>query len=130
MTDLRTRDRLHRMDEIKTKKVTFTTGLPRGACATFSHDGQRWFAYPQDKVQGLGVVMDRMVGTINRLRVGLIDWINRHPEDAARVTRLLSSVATTEQLARDKVQAWTWAKGNDDEKDFTPSAPEGDGKDA
>jgi len=117
------------MEEIKTKKVTFTTGLPRGACATFSHDGQRWFAYPQDKVQGLGVVMDRMVGTINRLRVGLIDWINWHPEDAARVTRLLSSVATTEQLARDKVQAWTWTKGND-EKDFTPSAPEGDGKDA
>lgn len=114
------------MDEIKTKKVTFTTGLPRGACATFSHDGQRWFAYPQDKIQGLGVVMDRMVGTVNRLHGGLIDWINRHPEDATRVALLLSRVATAEQLARDKAQAWTWTEGSNE--DFTPTAPEGDGK--
>jgi hypothetical protein len=113
--------------EIKTKKVTFSTGLPRGACATFTHNGQRWFAYPQDKVQGLGVVMDRMLGTINRLHNGLIDWINRHPEDAARVTRLMGSVATTQKLASDKAEAWT--KGSDRE-DSTPSAEEARGTDA
>lgn len=95
------------MSEIKTKKVTFSTGLPRGACATFTHNGQRWFAYPQDKIQGLGVVMDRMVGTIGRLRHGLIEWINRHPEDASIVMWLLSRVATTQQLALDKAEAWT-----------------------
>ena len=89
------------------KKVTFDTSLPRGACATFMHDGQLWFAYPKDKIDGLAVVMDRMVGTIGLLRDGLIDWINRHPEDADRVARLLSSVATTRQLALAKAKAWT-----------------------
>lgn len=115
------------MKEIKTKKVTFTTGLPRGACATFTHDGQLWFAYPKDKIQGLGVVMDRMVGTIGRLRDGLIYWINRHPEDAVKVTLLLSSVATTQQLAVAKATAWT--KGAINEEDSTPSAQEADGAD-
>ena len=111
------------MDETKMKKVTFSTGLPRGACATFTHDGQRWCAYPQDKIQGLGVVMDRMVGTIGRLRDGLIDWINRHPEDADRVARLLGSVATTQQLALAKAEAWTKGKGAINE-DLTPNAAE------
>lgn len=96
------------MDEIKTKKVTFSTGLPRGACATFTHEGQLWFAYPQDKIQALGVVTDRMLGTINRLRDGVIDWLNRHPEDANRIVLLLGGVATTQQLALAKAEAWTW----------------------
>ena len=95
-------------DVTKMKKVTFSTGLPRGACATFMHDGQRWCAYPQDKIQGLGVVMDRMVGTIGRLHAGLVDWINRHPEDSARVVKLMGSVASTRELALAKAEAWTW----------------------
>lgn len=106
------------MDEIKTKKVTFSSGLPRGAAATFKHDGQLWFAWPQPKVQGLGVVMDRMVGTVSRLRDGLVDWLNRHPEDANRIVLLLGSVATTQQLALAKAEAWTAGKGetkSDDE---------------
>lgn len=110
------------MSEIKTKKVTFDTSLPRGACATFTHEGQLWFAYPQDKIQGLGVVMDRMVGTIGLLRKGLIDWINRHPQDAERVARLLSSVATTQQLALAKAEAWT--KGGTISEDSALNAPE------
>jgi hypothetical protein len=110
------------MSEIKTKKVTFGTGLPRGACATFTHEGKLWFAYPQDKIQGLGVVVDRMVGTIGRLREGLIDWINRHPEDADRVARLLGSVATTQELALAKAEAWT--KGETISEDSTPNASE------
>jgi len=117
------------MNEIKTKKVTFSAGLPRGACATFTHEGQRWFAYPQDKVQGLGVVMDRMVGTVSRLRDGLIDWINRHPEDAVRVTRLLGSVATTQQLAFQKAEAWTTGRTGAINEDSTPNAEESPGTD-
>lgn len=111
------------MDETKTKKVTFSTGLPRGACATFTHEGQLWFAYPKDKIQGLAVVTDRMVGTISRLREGLIDWINRHPEDANRVALLLGSVATTQQLALAKAEAWTKGKGTISEG-FAPKSPE------
>jgi len=117
------------MDETKMKKVTFGTGLPRGACATFTHEGQLWFAYPKDKIQGLGVVTDRMVGTIDRLREGLIDWINRHPEDANRVVLLLDSVATTQQLALAKAEAWTKGKRTVNE-DSTPNAPEGSAVDA
>jgi hypothetical protein len=116
------------LDVTKTKKVTFSTGLPRGACATFTHDGQMWFAYPAEKVQGLGVVMDRMVGTIERLHTGVIDWINRHPEDAVHVMLLIRSVATTQQLALDKARAWTW-KGADSE-DCTPEAEEDGGADS
>lgn len=110
------------MNETKTKKVTFSTGLPRGACATFTHDGQLWFAYPQDKIQDLGVVMDRMCGTIGRLREGLIDWINRHPGDAEWVALLLGSVATTQQLALAKAEAWT--KGKRTVNEDSADAPE------
>ena len=112
------------MDQTKMKKVTFGTGLPRGACATFTHEGELWFAYPKDKIQGLAVVVDRLVGTVSRLREGLIDWINRHPEDANRVSLLLASVATTQQLALAKAEAWTKGKRTVNE-DSTPDASEG-----
>lgn len=111
------------MDQTKTKKVTFSTGLPRGACATFTHEGKLWFAYPQDKIQDLGGVMDRLVGTVNRLRTGLIEWINRHPEDANRVALLLSGVATTQQLALANAEAWTKGIRTVNE-DSAPDAPE------
>ena len=93
--------------ETKTKKVTFGTGLPRGACATFTHDGQLWFAYPKDKIQAVSVAMDRALGTISTLNEGLVDWINRHLEDAARVVRLMDRVTSFKQLALEKAQAWT-----------------------
>jgi len=119
------------MSETKTKKVKFSTGLPRGAVATFKHDGQRWFAYPQPKIQALSVVMDRMVGTINRLHGGLIDWMNTHPEDAAKVAKLMGRVATTQQLALAKAEAWTWTERTGEiNEDSTPAAPEGEGSDA
>ena len=86
-------------DKTVSKKVTFSTGLPNGACATFKHDGELWFAYPKPKIQALGVAMSRTIGTVSRLREGLVDWINAHPEDAAKVARLLGSVANAQQLA-------------------------------
>ena len=95
-------------DKTVSKKVTFSDGLPRGACATFKHDGELWFAYPKPKIQALGVAMSRTIGTVSRLREGLVDWINAHPEDAAKVARLLGSVANAQQLALEKAEAWTW----------------------
>ena len=95
-------------DKTVSKKVTFSDGLPNGACATFTHDGELWFAYPKPKIQALGVAMSRTIGTVSRLREGLVDWINAHPEDAAKVARLLGSVANAQQLALEKAEAWTW----------------------
>ena len=95
-------------DKTISKKVTFSDGLPRGAVATFTHEGQLWFCWPQPKVQGLGVATDRMIGTIGRLHDGLVDWLNRHPEDANRIVLLLGSVASTRELALAKAAAWTW----------------------
>ena len=103
-------------DKTVSKKVTFGDGLPRGAVATFKHDGELWFAYPQDKVQGLGVVMDRMIGTISGLHSGLVDWINAHPEDSARVAMLLGSVASTRELALAKAEAWVWKEERVDDE--------------
>lgn len=123
------------MDQTKTKKVTFSTGLPRGACATFTHEGQRWFAYPAPKIQALSVVTDRMVGTIDRLHKGLVEWLNRHPEDAAWIVILMRSVASTRELALAKAEAWTWATPNTtgrtgaQHEDSTPNAEEDAGTD-
>ena len=111
-------------DKTVSKKVTFSDGLPNGACATFKHDGELWFAYPKPKIQALGVAMSRTIGTVSRLRDGLIDWINRHPEDANRVTRLLGSVASTQQLALAKAEAWT--KGAVSEVAVAPEGEDGD----
>lgn len=110
------------MNETKTKKVTFSSSLPRGACATFTHEGQLWFAYPQDKIQALGVVMDRQGGAIRRLHAGLIEWINRHPEDAQWVALLIGSVASVQQLALAKAEAWT--KGTRTVNEDSADAPE------
>jgi hypothetical protein len=95
------------MSEVKTKKVTFDTSLPRGTCATFTHDGERWIAYPQHKAAAVGAVIDRMVGTLDRVHDDLVRWINMRPEDAALIVPMMSRTVTTRELAREKVRAWT-----------------------
>lgn len=95
------------MTEVKAKKVTFDAALPRGTCATFTHEGQRWIAYPQAKVVAIGTVIDRMLGTIDRLGEGLVQWINTHPEDAVQVMRLMTKSNSAKELAMEKVQTWT-----------------------
>lgn len=95
------------MTEVKTKKVTFDTSLPRGTCATFTHEGTRWFAYPQDKVTAIGVVHTRILGAVNQVRDDLLRWINAHPEDAAHIAAIVARTDQAKALAREKVQAWT-----------------------
>ena len=91
----------------KMKKLMFSDGLPRGTCATFTHEGQRWMAYPQDKVSALGSVIDRLVGALNGVRRDLIWWINAHPEDAAWVVEMLGRVEDHHEIAKQKAEAWT-----------------------
>jgi hypothetical protein len=93
--------------EVKTKKVTFDTALPRGTCATFTHEGQRWIAYPQDKAIAVATVVDRMLGCVDRVRDDLVRWMNAHPEDAAQLVPLLARTSRAKEFAREKVQAWT-----------------------
>lgn len=94
------------MTEVR-KKVTFDTALPRGTCATFTHEGQRWIAYPQDKNQALGVAIDRMLGVLDRVRDDLLVLINTHPEVAAQVATIVVRTNRAKQLAQEKAQAWT-----------------------
>lgn len=95
------------MTEVRTKKVTFDTRLPRGTCATFSHEGQRWVAYPQGKSRAVAAVTDRMLGVINAIHDDLLRWVNTHPEDAARVMPIMARTLRVQELAKEKVQAWT-----------------------
>lgn len=93
--------------EIKTKKVTFETGLPMGTRATFTHEGQRWIAYPQTKSEAVRAVIDRLIGTVDRVHEDLVRWINRRPADAADITRIMARIVPAKQLAEEKVAAWT-----------------------
>ena len=94
-------------DQTKMKKLTFTDGLPRGTCATFTHDGQRWMAYPQEKVTAIAAVIDKLVGTLSGVRRELLWWINAHPEDAAWVVKILGRVNNIQEITKEKAEAWT-----------------------
>ena len=45
-----------------TRKVTFDDGLPLGLRATFTHEGERWIAYPAEKYWMIAHVLDRLIG--------------------------------------------------------------------
>lgn len=96
-----------RTDEVKSRKITFSTGLPRGTCGTFTHNGQRWIAYPQAKNTAIATAIDNTLGTLAGVSRDLLEWINTHPEDAARVVPILARVNERHALARQKVSAWT-----------------------
>jgi len=97
--------------EKKRREVTFDTGLPRGTCATFTHEGERWIAYPQSKMLAILTVNDRLLGVLGGIHADLIRWMNAHPEDAARVVRILTRVNRIQELydelATEKVRAAT-----------------------
>lgn len=93
--------------EVKSKKVTFEVGPPLGTRAIFTHEGERWIAYPQVKSNMVAAVIDRLVGTVAAVHDDLVRWINRHPEDAADIARIMARTAAAQELAREKVQAWT-----------------------
>lgn len=93
------------------RKITFKTGLPLGRHATFTHEGQRWIAVPQDKYVAIVTVTDRLIGTLNRVREDITRLLAGHPEDATRITRMLQIIAAahaaTAAAAVDKVKAQT-----------------------
>jgi hypothetical protein len=93
--------------EVKTKKVTFDTSLPRGTCATFTHEGTRWIAYPQDKATAVAVALDRTLGALNGVHDDLVRWVNNHPEDAAALMPIVARTTRVQALAREKARAWT-----------------------
>ena len=94
-------------DEVRTKKVTFSTGLPRGTCATFTHEGERWIAYPQEKSRAVAAVVDQLLTSISMIHDDLLRWVNTHPEDAKRAMQMVARTLRAKELAKEKVQAWT-----------------------
>ncbi|AER47443.1 hypothetical protein CL96_gp017 [Mycobacterium phage Firecracker] len=100
-------DKSNAQVEVKSKKVTFDTSLPRGTCATFMHEGERWIAYPQSKVSGVSVAMEHMLATIERIRDDAVRWMNAHPESAIQAARVVERTNRLDELAAEKVKAWT-----------------------
>lgn len=95
----------------KRLNVTFNTGLPLGTRGTFTLDGQRWIALPDDKYQRIGAVMDRMIGALTWIRDELTRWLAANPGDATRIAAILAVIARADHnrkdLALDKARAVT-----------------------
>lgn len=98
-------------DYEKTKKVTFSDGLPRGTCATFTHEGERWEAFPRKKMAEIGAIQVRVLATLSRVHDDLVAWVNAHPADATRVVHILARTGGAKQLIMDRNQAWTMIEG-------------------
>lgn len=110
------------LNVVKTRKVTFSTGLPRGACATFTHEGERWIAYPQSKVQAVAATIDRLIGTLDGIARESVRWINNHPEDAAWMAeRILSRTNAAREIAREKAAAWTMQQESGQSNEVPPT---------
>lgn len=81
------------------RKVTFSTGLPLGTRATFTHEGQTWVALPLDKLRAERVVTDLLIGVLNQIRGQMTRWLAANPEDATRVGMLLQAIAHADAIA-------------------------------
>src|SRR5512139_2708418 len=88
--------------ELKRVQVKFGTGLPLGRYATFTHDGERWIAYPADKEARIVAVLDRMLGLYARITDDVVRCLNDHPDDA-ELRRLAVVILGPVQRAR---EAW------------------------
>lgn len=99
----------------KMRKVTFSTGLPRGTCATFNYEGYQWEAFPRAKMAEIRAVQTRTISLVNRVHQDLVAWINNHPEDTARVVQLLARTNRAMQLISDSNEAWTMIEGGSSE---------------
>lgn len=82
----------------KRLNVTFGTGLPLGTRATFTHDRQLWIAYPATKQAQIHACIDRLAGSLTRIKKQLIAWLSTQPDDAQRVALLLNILAHAEQI--------------------------------
>jgi hypothetical protein len=95
-----------------TKKVTFNDGLPLGGHATFTHEGQRWIAFPAEKHWKIAAVIDRLVGIHARTARIMVSWVNSWPDDAVRVAEVMEITRRARELGRsvtmEKAEALTW----------------------
>jgi isocitrate dehydrogenase len=98
-------------DEVKQKKVTFSSTLPMGTRGTFAHEGELWIAYPASKNQCIHAVIDKLIGIHKRIADDMVTWINVRPQDADLIARVLPRVTrarnTYQELITEKAEAWT-----------------------
>jgi hypothetical protein len=85
-------------DYVKRVNVTFGTGLPSGVHGTFKHEGQMWIAMPATKHTRILTVIDRLIGIHDRIANGMIQWINRWPDDGERCAEVLEAVTRARAL--------------------------------
>lgn len=97
-----------------TKKVTFDDGLPLGLRGTFTHEGQRWIAYPDEKYRKIITVLDRLIGMHSHISKLMVSWVNSWPADAERVAKVMEITHRARALGRsatmEKVEAVTWRR--------------------
>lgn len=100
-----------------TKKVTFNDGLPLGERATFTHEGQRWIAHPDEKYRKIAHVLDRLIGLHATTARIMVSWVNDWPGDAKRVAQIMEITHRARGLGKsvtmEKVEALTWRKPGD-----------------
>jgi hypothetical protein len=97
-------------DITKRLAVTFSTGLPLGTHATFTHDKQLWIAVPADKYGAICVVIDRLIGALAMLQRKCITWLYTNPGDAERIAFLLETIAAADKIRRDAIIEKTEAR--------------------
>ena len=93
------------------REVEFHTGLPRGTCATFKHEGELWIAHPVKKYVRILTCLDRVIGVQDRIVYDMTTWINNHPSDAPLLAMLAESVGRArrfrDEVAQEKCEAAT-----------------------
>ena len=93
------------------REVTFHSGLPRGTCATFKHEGELWIAHPAKKYTRILTCLDRVIGVQDRLIKDMTTWINNHPSDAPLLVMLAEAVGRArrfrDEVAQEKCEAAT-----------------------
>lgn len=89
-------------DEVKRLQITFAKSLPMGTRGTFTHDGQLWIAYPAEKNRRINATLDRLIGSLARVRNECVRWINARPQDADLVVHALA-ISSRAQLIIDEL---------------------------
>ncbi|MCV7175106.1 hypothetical protein [Mycolicibacterium sphagni] len=84
----------------KSVKVAFHENvLPAGTYATFTRDKQLWIAWPLPRHRAHEAIVDRLIGSVNRLRNDLVAWINDYPDDAVKCARALDIINRANTIA-------------------------------
>ena len=98
--------------KITSKKVTFNDGLPLGAHATFTHEGEKWIAHPMKKYQKITAAMDRVLGLHSYTTKLMVSWVNSYPEDGEKVAKVMEITHRAREMGRsvamEKAEALTF----------------------